>query len=210
MTVKMPNRAIVKDRLVAVLKCSDSIDRKNGRVWYWRARMYCQSITKATYLTVYPRLAAAVIAALSPGVAWPVNQQQAWDLILGYRQLKRVDGITVSTYGSQLRKAVKILTWPRQDILDSEVEEVLGKYAYKTKAFYRNILYYKTDYESVTIDRHMLDSIGLDGLRLTAHRYEIISDCIRELAKQEKLIPNQLQATLWLTWKRLKKSQNKI
>lgn len=58
--------------------------------------------------------------------------------------------------------------------------------------------------EPVTIDRHILNMLEYN-MCMTRKRYYQIVELIREKARDLHMIPNQLQAVLWETFKRLQR-----
>ena len=75
----------------------------------------------------------------------------------------------------------------------------------KTGAFFRCI-YYVNDTRSVVVDQHIIAAAGMEDLFVQSARwcYDLIADCIRQIADSVGLLPGQAQAIIWLTWKDLK------
>ena len=123
------------------------------------------------------------------------------------------DQFSTSSWGPNKAKAIRIL----QKVYPFDV---LG--GLKVINFYLNTLD-PLDPEPVTIDGHMVsvwkgrrlllrDRRGVagkeqrktgDSASISAKQYNIIAQDFRSVAKMLGLIPNQLQSTLWLTWKRM-------
>lgn len=60
----------------------------------------------------------------------------------------------------------------------------------------------------VTVDGHMISMwhgarINVTDATRFARYYQVIADATTKLAEEERILPNQVQATLWFTWKRL-------
>ena len=70
----------------------------------------------------------------------------------------------------------------------------------KTSSFYQNILEPENP-NFVTIDRHMIIALGLDWKSITGKRYKEASDKLIKRAKILDILPNQLQAIIWETYK---------
>jgi hypothetical protein len=108
----------------------------------------------------------------------------------------------VSAYPLNRAKAIRILKGGMPlDVLKGP----------KTRSFYRNMVD-PLDREAVTIDFHAMaitrgrvlkakDREASFGLR----EYNRIAECYREVGRKEQLLPNQVQAITWVTWKRMHK-----
>lgn len=162
-----------------------------GINWYSRARKEAKSIAKATNVPFIK--VCGIISALSPFCDWNRNIEDAFNVCQDLRDYKPC------TFSNQVKKA-----WEIYDISDTkeEIEKVLN--GNKTKAFFNNL--YRADNESVTIDRHIV-GILIDNptkYNLTPKRYRVISSEIKELSSALGHKPLQLQAILWVTYKRIK------
>lgn len=140
----------------------------------------------------------ACFSALSPNNDYLGNLRSTVTLLEGRRRGLPVESCTVSTYG-----ACKLRAW---EFLAGEdfLTRTVGK---KTRNFYINILDPEEN-TAVTIDGHMY-CIWI-GKRMTMRQavrermaYDAVADGCRELAAHEGMLPNQLQAMLWFTWKRI-------
>lgn len=158
-------------------------------------------------------IGAAVFAALSPNNDYWGNLRDCHALLKAHRQKKKLEDFKVSTYGNNKRKAWDIAGG--KDALELIV-------APKTRSFYLNIVN-PFDPVPVTIDGHMLNiwrnkRVNLvalnvskdpvtgkrkDRLTLGKSTYEKIAEGVRIVARENQLIPNQLQAILWTTWRRV-------
>lgn len=88
-----------------------------------------------------------------------------------------------------------------------------GTSGMKQRHFYTNILYPEMT-EPVTIDRHAYDAfLGLDtGIQNRPvdmvvddeNVYELIAEAYRQVAKEQGMLPHQVQAIAWETWKTMK------
>lgn len=182
--------------LEAVWRRVDPIDRGEGMTAYLRYR-WTLSRLAAHYGAELPGTVAA-FAALSPNNDYMGNLRSTATLLKARAEGIPFERCTVSTYRACARRA-----W---DYLDGIpfLERTKGP---KTRAFYQNILD-PWDPEPVTIDGHMF---GLwAGQRLTMKQvvrlripYDRVADDFRSFAGRNGILPCQLQATLWFTWKRI-------
>lgn len=192
------NKNSIARNLIFYYKNASKTDVENGLKWYSRANTVVNAIHEVTGID--NRKISGVIAALSPAVEWNINLRQAWQLIEAYKTGKSLDKLSFSTYGIQVKKAIKILTHNGR-ITHNMIFDILGKTARKTKAFYWNILY-PYDFSHVTIDRHITRAAGLsDGVRLTEKRYNTFEKLIRKMAAKQNITSCQLQAIIWLSYK---------
>ncbi len=72
----------------------------------------------------------------------------------------------------------------------------------KIKCFYANILN-PFAFGVVTIDRHALKVVGIDSTKPTKKQYLAASEAYCEAAKLVGLLPHELQAVTWVTYRRL-------
>jgi len=149
--------------------------------------------------------AVGVIAALSPGLNWGLNLLQAEEFIREWAKGTRGNKLPiVGVYGYRnVKKSIRILDGERPlDVLGGD----------KVRSFYANILD-PTGME-VTIDRHAkglaLRSNSVKGATaeadgiVTPAEYPYYAKHYVKIADRLGLIPNQLQAICWVTWRRLK------
>jgi hypothetical protein len=171
-------------------------ERNEGREWYTRAHEYALSLSERYNITLWQ--AAGVLAALSPGCNWERNKRDAEEVIAAY---KRHDPLPlVGSYGRKnVRKCELILR-------GRPVMSVLG--GDKVISFYHNILDPLSP-QFVTIDRHAYDA--LQGSRtpedkrfdIKHKRYRDAESAYTSVAASLDLLPSQLQAIVWLVWRRL-------
>jgi len=145
-----------------------------------------------------PRIASAVFAALSPNNDYHGNLRDTHTVLMASKQNLFSDEFKVSTYGNNKRKALYIADGA--DPLD----QIRAK---KTRNFFLNVDN-PIDREPVTIDGHMINiwrgwRERLVGLRSTPALYDEIADGVRRTAAGLDLIPCELQAILWITWRRI-------
>ena len=158
-----------------------------------------------------PSVGAAVFAALSPNNSYHGNLADVDTLLSAHALGFTLDAFKVHTYGNNKRKAWAIAGG--KDPLELIV-------ASKMRSFFLNIND-PDDHRPVTVDGHMYNAwrgkrANLVGLRVPWDRtikvgddrvklslYEIIASDIRALAWREGMIPCQMQAILWTTWRRI-------
>jgi hypothetical protein len=175
---------------------------------FWYQQAYDLARIMAEKHKVTTEQACGVIAAMSPGLNWGLNLIQADELIQAWvKGLRGNDLPRLGTYGRRnIVKATRILSGELPTVV---LESKYGK----VRSFYQNILD-PMNVEHVTIDRHAkclalnvtsdhrgasTDKIG----EVTPAEYPYYVRHYVTLANRIGLIPNQLQATCWVTWRRL-------
>lgn len=144
-------------------------------------------------------VAVAVWAALSPNNGYQSNLDNTRTLIQAFNKDTEIDKVKVNTYDSNKRKAWRICQ-------GADALETL--HAKKTCNFYQNTLN-PDDPAPVTIDGHMYSVWMLQRFTMSdakignGRRYESIAEDFRYTAKVLGLLPNQLQAICWFTWRRI-------
>jgi len=175
-------------------KCVEE-DLMYGKGWYNRANFF--SLALSEKYGVSEMKAAGIIAALSPLKEWTLNKAMAEEFI-------RTKGVISKHTSAQTMKARKILN---QASTVQDVENYLG--GLKTVNFFNNI-YNPFSKDHVTVDRHHIYlSLGWDAQSCTTKQYEFIKQNTIILANELNIIPNELQSTLWVCWKRIKKNEEK-
>jgi hypothetical protein len=175
---------------------STAQERDEGIYWYLNARSICRDISKKTgykFLTV-----CGVMAALSPFVTWDQNIKDTMALL-------KDTNYTPGTFKNQRNKAQAIIGLGFDTNVSNICSILRGE---KTTNFFLNI--YSPHYNRVTVDRHIislyLDQVGAwQTWSLTPKRYRQISNDIKYVANKLNLKPYQLQAIIWLAWRRLGK-----
>lgn len=184
------------DNIRAVLNRADSIDIREGAVSYLRYNLTLRRF--AEYYGASFEGTVAAFCALSPNNDYMGNLRSLVTLLEGRRRGARVETLTVSTYNACRNRAWLFLNGT------PFLEHTQGL---KTRNFYMNILD-PTDPIPVTVDGHMVSIWYGKRMRMveavrTNFKYEVVADGLREVASEAGLLANQLQATLWFTWKRL-------
>lgn len=191
----MPQR---EENILAVLAAADAIDLAEGKRAYGNYHALLKRLAEHYHIPF--KTVVAVFAATSPNNDYFKNLRSTASLCSGYKAGLALEHITVSTYRACAVRAWRCLRG--ENFLD--FTEGL-----KTRSFYHNILEPKNpDY--VTVDGHML-SIWY-GQRMTMQKatrfhkyYEAISNSVKDVAQEAGLVPNQVQAICWFTWKRIHK-----
>lgn len=192
----MKNKITERKSINSILRFySEATDNEieDGKQWYFNANDWASELSKNTNSGLSSVV--GILAALSPACSWEVNKRNTTDFILWKQGL--ISRPKLSTYGQFVNKATAI--WE-----GGEPEKVLnGK---KITAFYHNILNPHAE-EKVCIDRHAYKvatgSLKGGGVRITPKQYEIIQEAYRRTAETIGLIPNQIQAITWVTYKRI-------
>lgn len=180
-----------------VFRLVDNIDRKEGLKAYSRYHTTLRHIAE-THGVGFVQVVAA-FAALSPNNDYKGNLRSLKTLVVGYAQKTPVENLVVSTYNECKIRAWAYLTGERDFLMETKGP--------KTRAFYYNIVK-PTDEKHITIDGHMANIyVGeVRNLKTAAKLgfpYAQIAKDYIWVAKRHSLIPNQLQAMLWFTWKRI-------
>lgn len=184
------------ENILSVYAKVDRIDMEEGMQAYLR---YHESLKyyARTYGILMPNVIGA-FAALSPNNDYIGNLRSLVTLLQGMCSGARVDHCTVSTYKACRARAWRFLQG--EDFLAA----TKGK---KTRNFYLNILN-PFDPDPITIDGHM--ACVWIGKRMTMRdvvrsrfKYDLVASDFRKAADGLDLLPNQLQAMLWFTWKRI-------
>ena len=164
-------------------------DKSEGIEWYPNAHAFARTVGSRSV-----KRGAGIIAALSPQTSWPENKRLALQASSG-----RITGHT--------RRNCEKATDCRRGY---DPLEVLG--GRKVRAFYALILDPTNAYD-VVIDRHAFDvAIGYETDNLARKvlervgGYDFIADAYRKAAANLGILPSEVQATTWLTWRRLKRA----
>jgi hypothetical protein len=181
-----------------VLEKADTCDWVEGSGAYFA---YHETMTHfAEYYKAPLRGTIAAFVALSPNNDYMGNLRSLATVLLARQQGVPLQDVTVSTYNACRNRAWEYLSGERDFLRFTKGP--------KTRAFYLNILEPWLA-GPITIDGHM-KSLWF-GKRLTMKeavrevkaRYDDIAHDFRVVAKNNHLMPHQLQAILWFTWKRI-------
>jgi hypothetical protein len=153
--------------------------RQHGSAWYTQEHVYAARLAKRADHPL--RIVCACLAILSPRCQWPRVKDACRDMLGG----NRPRGI----FGRNVAKAAIILASQNGIPIDP-------KTAPKTWAFWQN-LWHPRDPQPVTLDSWMFRAHGLP-VSAGLGAYNALADAYRSVALDLGLIPNQLQATVWL------------
>jgi len=204
-------KQIFKHEVLTQKKCVNSILRFydlasasetiEGLHWYDEANKYCRELSSRFNITLSQ--AAGIIAVFSPQAGWEENKRYALSFLLNPKI--RLRSLV------QVRKAKKILSLTSETDIYNALS--LNDRAEKTKAFFLNILNpdLVTD---VTIDRHAIASciqrpdetfpLSKEYGNLTPIQYQFFERCYVVAASELNLLPQQLQAIVWVTYRRIR------
>jgi hypothetical protein len=203
-----------KGEVLTQKKCINSIlrfyslasleENRDGLDWYAEANYYSKELAARFNISV--QQAVGLIAAFSPQAGWVENKRYAVSFL--YAPNSRVRSQV------QTDKAKLILNLTGEGDIYNALS--IRGMAYKTKAFFKNILNPDID-SDVTIDRHAIasciqypDNVSPLDKRygnLTKDQYDFFQSCYIKAAKQLDILPHQLQAIVWLTYRRLRSLQ---
>lgn len=182
--------------ILAVYGQASPQERSEGALWYIKANAVAQSLAIAHEEKLC--VVVGVISALSPRNKWERNLRDACSLLAD-----PVAG-NVCAFGANRAKAARILETATNA---GDVISLLGN-GLKTRAFFWNI-YTPDAKEHVTIDGHAT-TIASGRYRplaalpaLTPHAYGRLETAYREAARLADVLPTTMQATTWLTWRRI-------
>jgi hypothetical protein len=188
------DKTIIKENFYKVF----SLAPNSSDNWYLQA--YLQIRLELFNLSMLQ--ATGIVACLSPQLSWSYNIQSAKYFVDLYQTF---DFKLLSKYTFQSKSNLKKC----YDILDCDNEyQVLSVLRTpKVSNFFLNLLH-PNDVLGVTIDSHMINASGVkhfvNGGFVNNHQYHILADCVMELSNQIHILPQILQATIWLNIKNFK------
>lgn len=186
------------DALGDYFRLADTVDMDEGMVAYERYNMVMRRLAEK-YGTSIDRVCAA-FCSLSPNSDYHGNLRSTVSVLEGVNKGLTAPDIIVSTYGHCKQRA---LAYARGDLLFEN--NTTGP---KILNFYFNILKPRSQ-SFVTIDGHMAamwkgrpDATMKDSL-ISKREYHDIAHAVKSFAFRNYILPNQMQAILWFTRKRL-------
>lgn len=194
-------RKVCVNAIVRFYEQASVSELQDGMNWYKEANVYARELAARFNITL-PQ-SAGILAAFSPQASWIDNKRYAVSFLLN-------NYFTLRTQ-VQCDKARNILTLDSEDKIYHAL--ATGDAAYKTKSFYLNIL--NPDLvTSCTIDRHAIaiclqrpnNVYALDASysKLTKAQYLFFVDCYTLAAHKLGILPQQLQAITWVTYRRIR------
>lgn len=156
--------------------------REHGAEWYPGARLECERLARAAGMGT--ERAAAIIALLSPRLAWRANMAAATAIIGG--------GRTTLGLGAQRAKAYRMMaggkvTWQR-----------MGRQRVKVWSFFRAIM---GDPDAVTLDVWAVRALGVpisSGWLDSEGTYDMMAEAYREAARRLGIGAAECQAITWV------------
>ena len=181
--------------IIKIYEKSTEEEISNGGNWFSEARQLAKDIGELYSIDF--RKVAGVLSILSPGTSWERNIIDAKNLIKDWKDGK-ADQTVITSYKFNKTKAIKFL--------DSSSFDFPGcKHRLKTACFYDNII--NPDSKRVTIDRHAIKVYHgakyPGGVDVSLNKYLMVEKSFVETANEINIIPCNLQAITWLTYKRL-------
>jgi len=183
---------VKQQNILKVYHLANADEIQNGLLWYRNAHDEAKRLARENGLTL--RQTAGVIAAVSPGLRWERNVECAERIIKG----EPLDGLGIRWYDG-VRKAKRILKGHNPDVV------LKGN---KVRAFFACILD-PCNKLSVCVDGHAAAihagrRITLDEVPPMNDRlYGRIAGDYMIVAKWLGILPLQIQAICWLTWRRI-------
>lgn len=168
-------------------------DRQEGAIWYAHANTFGWGLVQKYGLWISQ--ACGIIAAMSPATAWETN-------MLNAEMFCENPDRRVHRFLDSDRKARKIIE-------GANPVDVLG--GNKVLSFYQNVSAPLSS-TAVTIDRHAHDA-AIGRVATARERdalkdpllYNKIADAYRVIAHDHGILPHQVQATIWLSWRTRKR-----
>lgn len=187
-----PNQKNIK----AILDLADDTDIQEGRIAYFRYNEVCRLLADH-YGYTFPEVV-AVFSALSPNNNYTGNLRSTATILKGYKEGVDVNYLRVTTYNHCRDRAYAYLSGV------SFLDTVSGL---KILSFYANISN-PLDPHPVTIDGHAVNVwrnrlTTVKSVAETRFNYEGVAKDYRTVAASVSILPNQLQAITWFTWKRI-------
>lgn len=190
--VNLMDMLTMKGQILAYYHLSTKVERSNGLDWYETAYADCEKLS-VLYGVSLDKVV-GMVAALSPRNKWERNVSDVEQvLLLGERA-------TVGTFKANKDKAIRIMMGePILDVLKGN----------KVRAFYHCIRFFGSTHR-VCVDGHAYAVACGYGERFQVKKisdeaYDEIERAYQQVAAELFMLPNQLQATTWLTYRRVHK-----
>lgn len=195
-TYKMINVENATEMILEWYSLASEDELTRGAAWYNQAHQYALALAENhdTNLAV----AAGVISALSPGATWERNLLDAANVFtMG-------EAATIGSYGRNKKKALALIDGSLAP------DNAFTERGYKTLNFWRNIVSPEVA-GPVTIDRHCTraalgsEMTANEAIQWSRHprKYERIQLAYQNASDDIGLLPHQLQAIVWLVFRRL-------
>jgi hypothetical protein len=180
-----------------MLRLADSIDMEEGLLAYQRYHEVMAQLARRFSIELEKVI--AVFVSTSPNNDYHNNLRSTISILAGVMHGVPEERITISTYKHCRKRAYQYATGERVFLKETKGPKVLN--------FYHNILD-PSDNNYVTIDGHMSaiwqgKKLTMKEALVTKKEYHEIAHAVKKLAFSEFMLPNQLQAVLWFTRKRV-------
>ncbi len=202
MTQRRLSKRILRNITTAYHRAND-IDRREGLYWYETAHNDAENLAKRYGISVFQ--SAGVIAALSPSNAWGANLLDADKLLGVWASGGALPAVGV--YGlSNVLKSYRILNGPPD--FDAVLTQFNVKTGPKTWAFYQ-LIADPLRADLVCVDRHAkaiaLGAVanGEETSTVSPSEFRYFAAHYVHVANLFNLLPHQVQAITWVTWRRL-------
>jgi len=187
----------ISNRLLHLYHQALPVEKAQGGEWYFRTHAICHALAREAGVST--DTACGVFAALSPSNRLLSNIRDTRKVLAAARDDRAADSFKVSTFHNNKVKALMIAR------TGDPLAYLRGP---KVTAFFHNISNPSSP-EFVTVDGHMVNAVNNvnRGVRqadeLLTGDYGRIADAVKHAAYLSDVLPNQLQAVVWLVWKRL-------
>ena len=195
----------IKRRLKKMYNLTPVENLEISKNWYFEANKFSRELSKN--IGVSSIKISAVLSALSPAVSWDINKRDCETMIKVFVNFGSLENCNYSTYSQNAFKAWEILNDKKNETTKDIYNKYFnnGKSGFKTANFFVNIASPK-DENFVTIDRHQFAicrnlKSSSDGKTPTKKVYEILKSAHIETAKELKILPHELQAVTWSTYR---------
>ena len=179
------------------LNQANEVEIQGGMTWYQRAHGIAVELSSKYNIDI--KIVCSVISALSPRAVWESNIRDAENLFRCHCNGRKYHNVKVTTYGRNKQKAI--------DLLKETINPDTCFVAPKTLNFYQNI-FNPENKDYITIDGHSINIFygklgAVENKHFTKKGYNKIAKAYRIIAEKCGIMPNQLQAITWLTFKRI-------
>ncbi|HEY9282355.1 MAG TPA: hypothetical protein VIP46_02775 [Pyrinomonadaceae bacterium] len=189
------------DNILSVFRQADQFDLGEGLSAYFHYRQMMESL--GIHYGYPLEQVAAAFSALSPNNDYIGNLRSLVTVLLGHKEGRTPDEITVTSYRACARRAYLYLDGV------PFLDHARGP---KTRSFFVNIMQPWLPH-FVTVDGHMVSVWKGERLRMkevatskavsSYRRYERVADDFRLVAHRLGILPSQVQAVAWFVWKRI-------
>lgn len=173
-----------------------NVGSESDELWYTKARWLLQDIAASFDIDVHH--ACNLCAILSPRNAWHANVSDVVTVLTGVGNNISPEYIRVHTFDNHKYKAIVYV----MDCIGEGSDATRYVTGQKVSAFAAAL---RGDYNSVVVDTWMIAASGLNPKTEFVHRnglYNIIANCIKEIASELYLEPALVQARIWCSIRR--------